>query len=94
MEDIKKYSKNKPNKRVQFNVMMFNKKLYGRMPHFPHGCYGCWEINMIWEDEFPGKIIHEMNEKYKFGDDEFTIMIELEGHMVFGCTINKNDSIL
>ncbi len=30
--------------------MMFNKKLYGKMPNFPEGCYGNWEINLTWED--------------------------------------------
>ena len=36
------YSKKPSNKRVFFSVMMFNKKLYGKMMKFPSGCYGCW----------------------------------------------------
>jgi hypothetical protein len=47
-------------KKVQFSVMMFNKKLYGKMPNSPPGCYGNWELNLIWEDEMQGRIKHNM----------------------------------
>jgi hypothetical protein len=74
--------------------MMFNKKLYGRMPGATQGCYGCWEINLTWEDEMPGKIIHNMAEQYSFGPEKFTVMVEVEGCMVFGFDVRKEDSIV
>lgn len=55
---ILELANNQASRYVPFSVMMFNKKLYGRMAQFPLGCYGCWEINLTWEDELPGKILH------------------------------------
>lgn len=42
LKEIFELSKNKPKKTVKFSVIMFNKKLYGAMAKYPHGCYGCW----------------------------------------------------
>lgn len=38
LESVKKSSTS----RVNFTVMMFNKKLYGKMPSVEGGCYGNW----------------------------------------------------
>jgi hypothetical protein len=38
MDKIKKPS----NIKTSFNVMMFSKKFYGKMPNTSQGCYGNW----------------------------------------------------
>jgi hypothetical protein len=37
---------------------MFSKKMYGKMIGLAGGCYGNWEVNLTWEDEMKGRIIH------------------------------------
>jgi hypothetical protein len=46
MQRIKQPSSTK----TAFNVMMFSKKFYGKMPGSSQGSYGNWEINLTWED--------------------------------------------
>lgn len=69
--------------------MMFNKKIYGKMPNSPSGCYGNWQINLIWEDEMQGKIKHDMKESIMFGPQPFKVVIQLEKEIVYGFSVNK-----
>lgn len=90
LELTKKTSTN----RIQFSVMMFSKKLYGRMTASPKGCYGNWEVNLTWEDELQGRVRHSMNEAKNFGPNDFKVLIRLEGEVVLGFDVSKKDSIL
>ena len=81
------------NSKVNISMMMFNKKLYGKMPFAEGGCFGCWEINMTWEDEMPGRVRHNLSDTIQFGSEGFLVLVEVEGEVMYGCTVNKNDSI-
>lgn len=58
---------------------MFSKQLYGKINSHQgkEGYYGCWEINLSWEDELQGKTRHEMTNCIHFGPESFYVGIEI-----------------
>ena len=59
---------------------MFSKQLYGRLDSLPtEGRYGCWQVNLQYEDEIPGKTVHfkDCNKDNNFESAPFFVAIEI-----------------
>ena len=72
---------NDQNEQVDFVVPMFNKRLFGRYPHFDSdkndvGYYSNWDICLSWNDSLKGLIKHDMQEStLVFGNEAFLVGI-------------------